>query len=82
VPAIVQARVPKGLAVVIYGLYGLLPTGNVRGVRRNTPPDQVDVLLRARLGQELQVKVLRLDPDTGHVFLSERIPAGYQLPLL
>ena len=82
VPAIVQARVPKGLAVVIYGLHGLLPTGKVRGVRRSTPAAEVDALLRARLGQELQVNVLRLDPDTGHIFVSERVPAGYQLPLL
>jgi hypothetical protein len=82
VPAVVQARVPKGLAVVTYGLHGLLPTGKVRGVRRRTPRTEVDALLRARLGQELQVNVLRLDPDTGHIFVSERIPAGYQLPLL
>jgi N utilization substance protein A len=80
--AIVQARVPKGLAVVIYGLHGLLPTGKVRGVRRTTPAAEVDALLRARLGQELHVNVLRLDPDPGHIFVSERVPAGYQLPLL
>jgi hypothetical protein len=81
-PAFVRARVPKGLAVVIYGLHGLLPTGKVRGVHRSTPAAQVDALLRAQLGEELQVNVLRLDPDTGHIFVSERVPAGYQLPLL
>ncbi len=81
-PAIVQARVPKGLAVLVYGLHGLLPTGQVRGVRRSTPPAEVNALLRARLGQELRVNVLRLDPDTGHIFVSERVPAGRQLPLL
>jgi len=78
----VQARVPKGLAVVIYGLHGLLPTGQVRGVRRRTPQAEVDRLLRQRLGQELRVNVLRLESDTGHLFVSERVPVGYQLPLL
>jgi hypothetical protein len=42
----------------------------------------VDVLLRQHLGQEIQVNVLRLYPDTGHIFVSERLPAGYQLRLL
>ena len=82
VPAMVQARVSKGLAVVVYGLHGLLPTGQVRGVRRRTLRAEVDALLRERLGQELRVNVLRLEPDTGHIFVSERVPAGYQLPLL
>src|SRR5947209_852770 len=82
VPAMVQTRVPKGLAVVIYGLHGLLPTGQVRGVRRRTPQAEVDRLLRQRLGQELRVNVLRLESDTGHIFVSERVPAGYQLSLL
>jgi transcription antitermination factor NusA-like protein len=81
VPAIVQARVPKGLAVSVYGLNGLLPTGQVRGVHRNTPAAQVDVVLRRRLGQEIRVDVLRMDPDSGHIFVSERLPAGRQLPL-
>jgi transcription antitermination factor NusA-like protein len=82
VPAMVQTRVPKGLAVVIYGLHGLLPTGQVRGVRRRTSQAEVDALLRQRLGQELRVNVLRVEPDTGHIFVSERVPAGYQLRLL
>jgi hypothetical protein len=30
VPAVVQARVPKGLAISMYGLNGLLPIGQVR----------------------------------------------------
>jgi transcription antitermination factor NusA-like protein len=81
VPAVVQARVPKGLTVSIYGLNGLLPTGQVRGIHRNTPADQVDVVLRRRLGEEIRVDVLRMDPDTGHIFVSERLPAGRQLPL-
>ena len=81
VTAEVTARLPKGLAVVVYGLNGLLPTGQVRGVRRGLPSERVDPLLRQRLGQELQVVVLRLDPDAGHIFVSERMPAGRQLPL-
>jgi hypothetical protein len=81
VPAVVEARVPKGLAVVVYGLSGLLPTGQVRGARRSTPPPQVDALLRARLGQELRVNVLRLEAETGHFFVSERVLDGYQSPL-
>ena len=81
VPAVVQARVPKGLAVSIYWLNGLLPTGQVRGVHRSTLAGQVDVVLRGRLGQEIPVDVLRMDPDTGHIFVSEHLPAGRQLPL-
>ena len=34
VPAQVEARLPRGLAVTLYGLHGLLPTGQVQGVRR------------------------------------------------
>jgi transcription antitermination factor NusA-like protein len=81
VPAIVEARVAKGLAVTIYGLNGLLPTGRVRGIRRSTTPDDVDAILRSQLGREIQVNVLRLDSDSGQVFVSEREPAGRQLPL-
>ena len=81
VPASVQARVSKGLAVSIYGLNGLLPIGQVRGIRRETPAQRVDAILRARLGQELRVDVLRMDADAGHIFVSERRPAGRQLPL-
>jgi len=79
--ATVQSRVTKGLAMSVYGLHGLLPTGQVRGLRRDTPPEQVDRLLRERLGQDLNVHVLRLDSDTGHIFVSERTPGGVQLPL-
>jgi hypothetical protein len=28
------------------------------------------------------MNVLRLESETGHIFVSERVPAGYQLPLL
>jgi hypothetical protein len=81
VPASVQVRVPKGLAVAIYGLNGLLPTGQVAGVRRSTPSPTVDDILRERLGQEIQVQLLRMDPDSGRIFVSERVAAGRQLTL-
>jgi transcription antitermination factor NusA-like protein len=81
VPAVVQLRVSKGLAVSIYGLNGLLPIGQVRGIKRNTPAERVDRVLRSRLGQELRTDVLRMDPDNGHIFVSECKPAGRQLPL-
>jgi hypothetical protein len=79
--AIVETRLPKRLAVSAYGLNGLLPTGQLQGVHRNTPAETVAALLRARLGQELRVSVLHLDGDTGHVFVCERAPAGRQLLL-
>ena len=81
VPATVEGRVPKGLALSIYGLHGLLPTGRVRGIRRTTPAEGVDAELRARLGRTLHVQVLRLDAETGHIFVSEGEPGGRQLPL-
>jgi transcription antitermination factor NusA-like protein len=81
VPAVVQARVPKGLAISMYGLNGLLPIGQVRGVRRSTPAETVDGLLRQWLGHELRVDVLRLDADTGQIIVSERRAGGRQLPL-
>ncbi len=81
VPAMVQARVPKGLALSIYGLNGLLPIGQVTGIRRSTPAETVDALLRQRLGHELRVDVLRIDSDTGQIIVSERLSPGRQLPL-
>ena len=81
VVAEVQALVPKGLAVSVFGLHGLLPTGRIHGVHRKTSAKQVDRLLRARLGRELRVEVLRMDADSGHIFVSEQVPAGRQLNL-
>jgi transcription antitermination factor NusA-like protein len=81
VPAGVQARLPKGLAVAVYGLNGLLPTGQVRGVRRSTPSIRVDALLRERLGRSIQVRLLRMDSDSGQIFVSERVAGGRQLAL-
>jgi hypothetical protein len=68
--------------MVICGLHGLLPTGQLRGVRPKTPLAEAEALLRQHLGQELRVNVLRLESETGRIFVSERAPAGYQLPLL
>jgi transcription antitermination factor NusA-like protein len=82
VPASVQSRVSKGLAVEVYGLNALLPVGQVVGVHRTTRADRVDQVLRQLLGQDVQVNVLRLDPDEGRIFVSERLPAARQLPLL
>jgi transcription antitermination factor NusA-like protein len=81
VPAVVQLRVSKGLAVSVYGLNGLLPIGQVRGIKRNTPAERVDRVLRSRLRQELRTDVLRMDRDNGHIFVSECKPAGRQLQL-
>lgn len=82
VPATVQSRLPKGLAMVVYGLNAMLPIGQVAGVRRKTSAEHVDVLLRERLGHEIQVNILRLDPDEGHIFVSERVPDARQPHLL
>jgi transcription antitermination factor NusA-like protein len=81
VPADVVALLPKGLSVTVYGLHALLPTGQVQGVRRNTAPQTVEKILHQRLGHEIQVLVLRLDADAGHVFVSERMSAARQLRL-
>src|SRR4051794_12434339 len=59
----------------------LLPIGQVRGVRRSTPAEQVDAILRARLGQEVRVQVLRLDADGRRIIVAEANPAGRQLRL-
>ncbi len=81
VVATVQALAPKGLALSIFGLHGLMPTGRVRGVHRRSSAKQVDRLLRARLGQEVRVEILRMDPDSGHIFVAEQVAAGRQLIL-
>jgi hypothetical protein len=65
----------------VYGLNGLLPFGQIRGVKRGTPPQVVAARMQHRLRQELEVAVLRLDSDPGTVMVSERLPAGRQLRL-
>jgi ribosomal protein S1 len=81
VPARILARVPKGLAVEVYGLNALLPIGQVQGVSRSSPARRVDALLRERLGQDVRVRILRLDADAGHIYVSEQVPTGRQLRL-
>jgi transcription antitermination factor NusA-like protein len=71
----------KGLRVQVYGLNALLPFGQISGVKRNTPPQVVAAKVQHRLRQELEVVVLRLDPDQGTIVVSERMPAGRQLRL-
>jgi hypothetical protein len=77
----VVGSAPKGLRVQVYGLNGLLPFGQISGVKRNTPPQVVAAKVQHRLRQELEVNVLRLDPDQGTIIVSERVPAGRQLRL-
>jgi transcription antitermination factor NusA-like protein len=81
VPAEVLGSAPKGLRVQVYGLNGLLPFGQISGVKRNMPPEVVAAKVQHRLRQELEVTVLRLDPDQGTIIVSERMPAGRQLRL-
>ena len=84
VSAAVTDKAPKGLRVLVCGLNGLLPFGQIRGVKRNTPPAVVASKIQHRLHQELQVSVLRLDADRGTIIVSERASAGRQprLPML
>jgi hypothetical protein len=37
----VLGSAPKGVRVQVYGLNGLLPFGQISGVKRNTPPEVV-----------------------------------------
>jgi transcription antitermination factor NusA-like protein len=81
VRAEVIGKAPRGVRVRVYGLNGLLPFGQLRGVKRNTPPAVVEAKIRHRLRQELEVNVLRVDPDQGRIFVSEHVPRGRQLRL-
>jgi transcription antitermination factor NusA-like protein len=81
VRAQVIGRAPKGLRVQVHGLNALLPFGQLRNVKRATPPDVVEAKIQHRLGQELEVNVLRLDPERGTIIVTERVPAGRQLRL-
>jgi hypothetical protein len=59
----------------------LLKFGQISGAKRNTPPAVVEAKVQHRLRQELEVNVLRLDPDQGTIIVSERVPNGRQLRL-
>ncbi|HEV7663855.1 MAG TPA: hypothetical protein VGQ62_09995 [Chloroflexota bacterium] len=65
VPATVVSRTDRGLRVDVLGLYGLLAA---------TPKE-------SRPGQELPVRILRMDPDEGRIFVSDRLAATGQLAL-
>jgi S1 RNA binding domain len=77
----VVGKTPKGLRVQVYGLNALLPIGQLGGVRRATPRPVVEAKMQQRLGQELEVGVLRVDADRGTISVSERVPAGRPLRL-
>jgi ribosomal protein S1 len=81
VRAQVVGRAPKGLRVQVHGLNALLPLGQLRNVKRATPPEVVEAKIQHRLGHDLEVNVLRLDPERGTIVVSERVPAGRQLRL-
>jgi ribosomal protein S1 len=80
-PADVVGKAPKGLRVRVYGLNALLPFGQLRGVKRNTPPHVVEAKVQHRPQQQLEVTVLRLDADRGTIIVSKRTPPGRQLRL-
>ncbi len=81
VRAQVVGRALKGLRVQVHGLNALLPFGQLRNVKRATPPEVVEARIQHRLGQELEVNVLRLDGERGTIIVTERSPAGRQLRL-
>ncbi len=81
VRAQVVGRAPKGLRVQVHGLNALLPFGQLRNVKRATPPTVLEAKIQHRLGQELEVNVLRLDRERGTIIVTERVPAGRQLRL-
>jgi hypothetical protein len=81
VPAEVVGRSPRGLLVRIYDLNGLLPFGQIHGVTRKTGHQALDAEVARVRGGDLRVRVLRLDPDHGTIFVSEQSPAGQQLRL-
>ena len=81
VPAELTGRTPKGLLVRVYDLNGLLPFGQIRGVKRDTSAQLLEAEIGRVRGEDLKVKVLRLDADHGTIFVSERVPHGEQLRL-
>ncbi len=52
-----------------------------RRIRNLKAHDPANSPRTRRSPNQLQVHLLRLDADTGHFFVSERVPAGRQLPL-
>jgi transcription antitermination factor NusA-like protein len=65
-PATVVGQTERGLRVDVLGLYALLSS-------RPAGP---------RPGQEVDVRITRMDPDEGRIFVSDRLAASGQLALL
>ena len=68
VAARVNGATERGLKVEVYGLFGIVPTAQQAGGPRE-------------LGHEIDVRVVRLDPDEGRIVLSERLRSRAQLRL-
>jgi transcription antitermination factor NusA-like protein len=64
--ATVVARTPRGVRVEVLGLYALLTTSS---------------LAEPRPGQELEVRLTRMDADEGRIFVSDRRVATSQMVL-
>ncbi len=67
VPGVVVGATERGPRFELLGLYAVLSGGDPR---------------RAVVGQELQVRITRMDPDEGRIFVSDRLPPDGQLPLI
>ena len=63
----VLRRGPRGTRVEVLGLYAVLSGGENPALRD---------------GQEIEVRVTRMDPDEGRIFVSDRLSRRTQLPLL
>jgi transcription antitermination factor NusA-like protein len=56
----------RGLRLELFGLYAVL-----------SHPSRHHLV-----GDELEVRITRMDPDEGHIFVSDRLTRGPQLPLI
>jgi hypothetical protein len=68
ITATVIGQTEKGPRVEVLGLYAVL----TRSTRLNTLVP----------GQDLQVRITRMDPDEGRLFVSDRLAVSGQLALL
>jgi N utilization substance protein A len=66
VTGLVLGRTPRGIRVEVLGLYAVLSGGEKTPIRDD---------------QEIEVRVTRMDPDEGRIFVSERLNSRAQLPL-
>ena len=74
--ATVVGQSERGPRVEVLGLYAALS-------RRAGPEPGEEVPGRTNLppGQEVEVRITRMDPDEGRIFVSDRLVATGQLPL-